>query len=253
MAYSNRYNNNNSQSYAPSAPSFPGEQSPYTSASAAPNYHAHHSQSYPHGTTTPSSSISAYGSYGQQYPSSSSLSEFPAGTHPDVIRSFQLVDRDRSGFIDENELQQALSSTYNRFSLRTIRLLIFLFKNPNAPLTIGPKEFAALWTCLGQWQAIFQRYDKDRSGKIDSFELRDALYGIGYTIPASILQLLVSKYDDGSGRRVELNFDSFVECGLIVKGLTDKFKEKDRRYTGSATLSYDTFMSMVIPFLVSYN
>lgn len=60
-------------------------------------------------------------------------------------------------------------------------------------------------------QAIFQRYDKDRSGKIDSFELRDALYGIGYTIPASILQLLVSKYDDGSGRRVELNFDSFVE------------------------------------------
>lgn len=137
MAYSNRYNNNNSQSYAPSAPSFPGEQSPYTSASAAPNYHAHHSQSYPYGTTTTSSSNSAYGSYGQQYPSSSSSSEFPAGTHPDVIRSFQMVDRDRSGFIDENELQQALSSTYHRFSLRTIRLLIFLFKNPNAPLTIG--------------------------------------------------------------------------------------------------------------------
>lgn len=148
MAYSNRYNNNNnnnSQSYAPSAPSFPGEQSPYTSAAAAPNYYAHHSQSYPHGTTTPSSSNSAYGSYGQQYPpSSSSSSEFPAGTHPDVIRSFQMVDRDRSGFIDENELQQALSSTYHRFSLRTIRLLIFLFKNPNAPLTIGQFLFLFL-------------------------------------------------------------------------------------------------------------
>ena len=147
MAYSNRYNN--SQSYAPSAPSFPGEQSPYTSASAAPNYHAHHSQSYPHGTTTTTttaSSNSAYGSYGQQYsPSSSSASsEFPAGTHPDVIRSFQMVDRDRSGFIDENELQQALSSTYHRFSLRTIRLLIFLFKNPNAPLTIGQFLFLFL-------------------------------------------------------------------------------------------------------------
>lgn len=147
MAYSNRYNN--SQSYAPSAPSFPGEQSPYTSAAAAPNYYAHHSQSYPHGTTTTTttaSSNSAYGSYGQQYPpsSSSSSSEFPAGTHPDVIRSFQMVDRDRSGFIDENELQQALSSTYHRFSLRTIRLLIFLFKNPNAPLTIGQFLFLFL-------------------------------------------------------------------------------------------------------------
>lgn len=164
-----------------------------------------------------------------------------------------MVDRDRSGFIDENELQQALTATYHRFCLRTIRLLMFLFKNPNDPLRIGPKEFAALWSCLGQWQGIFQRYDRDRSGKIDLFELRDALYGTGYAIPASVLQLLVSKYDDGSGRRVELNFDSFVECGMIVKGLTDRFKEKDRQYTGSATLSYDTFMSMVIPFLVSYN
>lgn len=62
---------------------------------------------------------------------------FPPGTHVDVIRSFQMVDRDRSGFIDDAELQQALSSAYQRFSLRTIRLLIFLFKNPNDPLRIG--------------------------------------------------------------------------------------------------------------------
>ncbi|PIN20741.1 hypothetical protein CDL12_06593 [Handroanthus impetiginosus] len=38
---------------------------------------------------------------------------------------------------------------------------------------------------------------------------------------------------------------------MIVKGLTEKFKEKDPRYTGSATLSYDTFMSMIIPFLIA--
>ncbi|XP_040990854.1 probable calcium-binding protein CML48 [Juglans microcarpa x Juglans regia] len=178
---------------------------------------------------------------------------FPPGTHVDVIRSFQMVDRDRSGFIDGAELQQALSSAYQRFSLRTIRLLIFLFKNPNDPLRIGPQEFAALWSCLGQWRGIFERYDKDRSGKIDLFELRDALYGIGYAIPASILQLLISKYENGSGRRVELNFDSFVECGMILKGLTDKFKEKDPKHSGSATFSYDAFMSTVIPFLVSYD
>lgn len=48
-----------------------------------------------------------------------------------------MVDRDRSGFIDENELQQALSSGYQRFSLSTIRLLMFLFKNPHDSLRIG--------------------------------------------------------------------------------------------------------------------
>ncbi|PQM39933.1 putative calcium-binding protein CML48 [Prunus yedoensis var. nudiflora] len=210
-----------------------------------------------------------------------------------------MVDRDRSGFIDENELQQALFSGYQKFSLRTIRLLIFLFKSPNDPLRVGPKEFASsglvlvngdhidsihhhicsTYGCCGTQiefshtlpicnallssqrfrmlhdsvLGIFERYDKDRSGKIDLMELRDALYSLGLAIPPSVLQLLISKYDDGSGSRVELNFDSFVECGMIVKGLTDKFKEKDLRYTGSATINYDTFMSMVIPFLVSYN
>lgn len=142
-----------------------------------------------------------------------------------------MVDRDRSGYIDENELQQALSSGYQRFNIRTIRLLMSLFKNPHDPLRIGPKEFVALWSCLGQWRTIFERYDKDRSGKIDLFELRDALYGIGYAIPPSVLKVLISKYDDGSGRKIELNFDSFVECGMIIKGLTEKFKQKDSRYS----------------------
>ncbi|XP_057954350.1 probable calcium-binding protein CML48 isoform X2 [Malania oleifera] len=177
--------------YAPSAP-------------ALPQSHGQEQQQYQHPPPQ-------YGhSYGQ-VSSSYGYSGFPPGTHPDVIRSFQMVDRDGSGFIDENELQQALSSGYQRFSLRTIRLLMFLFKNPRDSLRIGPKEFAALWSCLGQWHAIFQRFDGDRSGKIDSMELRNALYSLGYAIPPSVLQVLVSKYDDGSGRKGELNFDSFVE------------------------------------------
>ncbi|KAI8524344.1 hypothetical protein RHMOL_Rhmol13G0143200 [Rhododendron molle] len=217
-----------SQSYAPSAPPAPDPNgSGYPYPPAPTNYYGH----------------TSYGSHGH--------SDFPPGTHPEVIRSFQMVDRDRSGFIDESELQLALSSGYQRFSLDTIRLLMFLFKNPRESQRIGPKEFAALWSCLGQWRAIFERFDRDLSGKIDSMELRDALYSLGYAIPPSVLQVLISRYDDGSGRRVELNFDSFIECGMIVKGLTEKFKEKDPRYTGSATLTYDTFMSMIIPFLVA--
>ncbi|KAL6506633.1 hypothetical protein OROHE_022465 [Orobanche hederae] len=180
-----------------------------------------------------------------------SLSSFPQGTHPDVIRSFQMVDRNQNGFIEEKELQEALAWNYQKFNTRTLRLLIFLFRNSQeSSYRIGPKEFADVWSCLGQWRAIFERFDRDRSGEIDAVELRDALYSLGYALPPSVLQLLISKYDDGSGRKVELSFDSFVECGMIVKGLTEKFKEKDTRYSGSATLSYDTFMSMIIPFLV---
>ncbi|KAI4334230.1 hypothetical protein L6164_018946 [Bauhinia variegata] len=312
MASYGRYNSdsfgnrrNDSQYYAPSAPTLPAEDPYSTSTSSAPSSYQHLSSygqssingapsSYHHGNTYGQSSAyaspsnyhhgsgygrisdntapssyhhgSGYGQsssspvppsyqhgsgYGQE--SSYGYPSFPPGTHADVIRSFQAVDRDRSGFIDENELQQAISSGFQRFNLGTIRLLMFLFKNPSDPLRIGPKEFAALWSCLGEWRRIFERYDRDRSGKIDQLELRDALYGIGYTIPASVLQILISRYGDGSGRKAELGFDSFVECGVIIKGLTDKFKEKDTRYAGSATLSYETFMSMIIPFLVQYD
>ena len=57
---------------------------------------------------------------------------FPPGTHPDVERAFRAADRDCSGAIDEHELQGALSTAYHRFSIRTVRLLIFLFNDPAA-------------------------------------------------------------------------------------------------------------------------
>ncbi|CAJ2660191.1 unnamed protein product [Trifolium pratense] len=254
MSSYGRYNSHSSQSYAPSAPELPPPPSNYTppNNTSPPSSNYNHPHAYSYGQQVSSSG------YGYPPPSSSvsssGYSNFPPGTNPDVIRSFQMVDRDRSGFIDDRELQQALSSSFHSFNLRTIRLLMFLFKHPHESLRIGPKEFSELWSCLGHWRGIFERYDKDRSGKIDPLELRDALYGIGYAVPASVLQLLLSKYNDGSNyRRVELGFDSFVECGMIIKGLTDKFKDKDKRYSGSATLSYDDFMSMVIPFLVSYD
>ncbi|XP_054814159.1 probable calcium-binding protein CML48 isoform X2 [Prosopis cineraria] len=240
------YGRYSSQSYAPSAPTLP-EEPPYNTTSTtsevppsyytgqstdSPNYHQYggryqqsssatsnypHGSGYGQGSANTSSNYYQGSGYGHVSSSSSGYPSFPPGTHPDVIRSFQAVDRDRSGFIEEKELQQALSNGFHKFDLRTIRFLMFLFKNPNDPIRIGPKEFAALWSCLGHWRAIFERYDRDRSGKIDPLELRDALYGIGYAVPASVLQLLLSKYSNGSGGRVELGFDSFVECGMVVK------------------------------------
>ncbi|RCV32250.1 hypothetical protein SETIT_6G243600v2 [Setaria italica] len=219
-------------------------------------------------TSAPPSSSSSYGyGYGQGgYPSAYPPQPaagfgfgygpvpvaFPPGTHPDVERAFRAADRDCSGAIDEHELQGALSSAYHRFSIRTVRLLMFLFNDPasSSPSRMGPAQFVSLWNCLGQWRGIFDRYDRDRSGKIDSHELTEALRSLGYAVPPSVIELLIANYNNGVPRNGALDFDNFVECGMIVKGLTEKFKEKDTRYTGSATLTYDGFLSMVIPFIV---
>lgn len=226
---------------------------------------------YGHAYAPPSSSSSSspygYGNGAGPYPPSTggfgfgsgfggpAAVVFPAGTHPEVERSFRAADRDGSGGVDERELQGALSDAHHRFSLRTIRLLIFLFSDHRRPESsppnrMGPAEFVSLWNCLGQWRGIFDKYDRDRSGKIDSDELREALRGLGYAVPPSVIELLIANYNNGVSRRGALDFDNFVECGMVVKGLTERFKEKDSRYTGSAALTYDSFLSMVIPFIV---
>lgn len=78
------------------------------------------------------------------------------------------------------------------------------------PLLILSMMVMALTSCASL-QAIFERFDRDNSGKIDTMELKDALYSLGYAVPPSVIHVLISKYDDQSGRRVELDFDSFVE------------------------------------------
>ncbi|KAL2326055.1 hypothetical protein Fmac_025113 [Flemingia macrophylla] len=177
-------------------------------------------------------------------------SAFPPGTDPNVVTCFQLADQDGSGFIDDKEMQRALSSYNQSFSLRTVHLLMYHFTNSNVK-KIGPKEFTSLFYSLQNWRSIFDRFDKDRSGKIDSTELRDALLNMGYAVSPVVLDLLVSKFDKTGGKSKAIEYDNFIECCLTVKGLTDKFKEKDTAYSGSATFSYESFMLTVLPFLIA--
>ncbi|KAI5666727.1 hypothetical protein M9H77_16580 [Catharanthus roseus] len=155
--------------YSPSAPPVPDQDEPklahpYNPSRAHPSqdYYSSSSFSYTGQNHTPAQNYgynggSSFGSgqnpysYGysyppynhqQQYQGYNIYDSFPPGTHPDVIRSFQVVDRDRSGFIEEKELQEALSTGYQRFNIRTIRLLVFLFKNPSDPaLRVGEFSF----------------------------------------------------------------------------------------------------------------
>lgn len=130
----------NRATYSPSAP-------PLSDPNEPPVAHPYHPPPPPSGNYSnypnypqsqqPQSSGYGYGpssssSYGYNYQQPTpNYATFPPGTDPQIIQSFQMVDRDQSGFVEEKELQEALSSGYQRFRLRTIRLLIFLFKNPS--------------------------------------------------------------------------------------------------------------------------
>ncbi|PUZ43645.1 hypothetical protein GQ55_8G024400 [Panicum hallii var. hallii] len=216
--------------------------------SSTPPYGAPPHSSAPYGAQPPA--YGAPGGYGGSPFASLVPSAFPPGTDPNVVASFQAADRDGSGMIDDKELQSALSGYNQSFSLRTVHLLMYLFTNTNVR-KIGPKEFTSVFYSLQNWRAIFERFDRDRSGKIDSSELRDALLSLGYSVSPTVLDLLVSKFDKTGGKSRAIEYDNFIECCLTVKGLTEKFKEKDTAYSGSATFTYEAFMLTVLPFLIA--
>ncbi|BAF27556.1 calcium-binding protein CBP-like [Oryza sativa Japonica Group] len=204
----------------------------------------------PYGAPPPSSApYGAPGGYGSPF-ASLVPSAFPPGTDPNVVACFQAADRDGSGMIDDKELQSALSGYSQSFSLRTVHLLMYLFTNTNVR-KIGPKEFTSVFYSLQNWRSIFERFDRDQSGKIDATELRDALLSLGYSVSPTVLDLLVSKFDKTGGKNKAIEYDNFIECCLTVKGLTEKFKEKDTAFSGSATFTYEAFMLTVLPFLIA--
>ncbi|KAL1813536.1 hypothetical protein DCAR_0625843 [Daucus carota subsp. sativus] len=177
-------------------------------------------------------------------------STFPPGTDPSVVACFQLADADGSGFIDDVELQRALSSCDQNFSFRTVHLLMYHFTNSNAR-KIGPREFTELFYGLQHWRAKFESFDQDRSGKIDASELREAIRSLGYVLSPVVMDLLISKFDKYGGASQAIEYDNFIECCLTVKGLTEKFKEKDSALCGWASFSYEDFMLTVLPFLIA--
>lgn len=68
-----------------------------------------------------------------------------------------------------------------------------------------------VWCWIFGFQSIFERFDKDRSGRIDTNELRDALMSLGFSVSPVVLDLLVSKFDKSGGRNRAIEYDNFIE------------------------------------------
>lgn len=65
-------------------------------------------------------------------------------------------------------------------------------------------------------QAMFEKVDRDRSGKIDSNELREALMSLGLAVSPVVLDLLVTKFDKTGGKSKAIEYDNFIEYVLMI-------------------------------------
>ncbi|KAJ8402881.1 hypothetical protein AAFF_G00361950 [Aldrovandia affinis] len=102
--------------------------------------------------------------------------------------------------------------------------------------------FSALWVFMQQWRAIFQQYDRDRSGSISGNELHQVLTQMGYSLSPQFAQTLVGRYS-GRGPQGSLQLDRFMQVCTQLQSMTQAFRERDTGMTGNVRLSYEDFLS----------
>ncbi|XP_041665592.1 peflin [Cheilinus undulatus] len=187
-----------------------------------------------------------YGGYGAQphggnYGHHAPAGNIPPGVNPEAHQWFQTVDTDRSGFINFKELKQALvNSNWSAFNDETCLMMINMFDKTRSG-RIDLFGFSALWEFMQRWRALFQQYDRDRSGTISSTELHQALAQMGYNLSPQFSEILVQRFSY-RGARPGIQLDRFIQVCTQLQTMTQVFREKDTSMTGNIRLSYEDFL-----------
>lgn len=162
--------------------------------------------------------------------------------NPEAYQWFQSVDADHSGFISQKELKQALvNSNWSAFNDETCLMMINMFDKTRSG-RIDAYGFSALWDFMQRWRALFQQYDRDRSGCISSTELHQALTQMGYKLSPQFSDTLVQRFTHRGGRP-GIQLDRFIQVCTQLQSMTQVFRERDTAMTGNIRLSYEDFLS----------
>ncbi|XP_025262663.1 calpain-A isoform X5 [Camponotus floridanus] len=108
---------------------------------------------------------------------------------------------------------------------------------------LGFEEFKTLWNDIRKWRAVFKLYDRDESGYLSAFELRQALNSAGYRLNNHILNILVHRYGTKDGR---ITFDDFIMCAVRLKTMIDIFRERDPDQTNTATFTMEEWIEKTL-------
>ncbi|XP_029023396.1 peflin [Betta splendens] len=186
-----------------------------------------------------------YGGYGGPYGHQPAAVNIPPGVNPEAYQWFQTVDTDRSGRINLKELKQALvNSNWSAFNDETCLMMINMFDKTRSG-QIDLFGFSALWDYMQRWRALFQQYDRDRSGTISGTELHQALAQMGYNLSPQFSETLVRRFSV-PGMRPGMQLDRFIQVCTQLQSMTQAFREKDTNMTGHIRINYEDFLSGAI-------
>nr|AAW27071.1 unknown [Schistosoma japonicum] len=162
-------------------------------------------------------------------------------------KAFNKVAGD-DGEIDADELRDILNCAFTRdftfdgFSLESCRSMIAMMDFDRSGMLSFP-EFRKLWDLLRVWKSAFKQFDVDKSGSMNSIELRNALKHVGFSINNSVFSTLVMRFSRRDG---SVPFDSYVICCARLQTLFEVFKATPKNDEAQALFSESEFINTAL-------
>ncbi|KAI0232318.1 Calpain-1 catalytic subunit [Lamellibrachia satsuma] len=135
-----------------------------------------------------------------------------------------------------NELSRKEFGRTSAFGLEACRSFLAMIDKERSGV-LSYEETSELWDELLFWKKIFNRYDRDKSGSMDTYELRKVFKDIGITLGLSAISALATRY---GGKDMTMFFEDFALCLARTMSLQAAFKAysvKDK--PGEARLTMD--------------
>uniref|UniRef100_A0A0B7AGX8 Calpain-3 n=2 Tax=Arion vulgaris TaxID=1028688 RepID=A0A0B7AGX8_9EUPU len=146
--------------------------------------------------------------------------------------------------IDAYELQEILNAVFTKefsfpgFGIDCSRSMVAMHDGDLSG-KLGYDEFKELWDDLRRWKEVFKQFDKDKSGNLSSYELRNALNHVGFHISNRTFKSLVMRYSNKTGN---IDFGDFIMCTVRLKTMLTSFKGRDPESSGLAPYDIDGFI-----------
>ncbi|OPJ72229.1 calpain-2 catalytic subunit isoform C [Patagioenas fasciata monilis] len=128
------------------------------------------------------------------------------------------------------------------FSIETCKIMVDLLDNDGSG-KLGLKEFHTLWTKIQKYQKVYREIDVDRSGTMNSYEMRRALEAAGFKLNCKLHQVIVARFADED---LIIDFDNFVRCLIRLETLFKMFRKLDTEKTGTIELNLVNWLCFTV-------
>ncbi|CAL8378324.1 unnamed protein product [Boreogadus saida] len=108
---------------------------------------------------------------------------------------------------------------------------------------LGLAEFHVLWEKIKRYLTIFRQFDMDKSGTMNSYEMRRALDSAGIKLTNHLFQLIILRYTEED---LTVDFDNFVTCLVRLETMFKTFNTMDTKREKSISLNFMQWISLTM-------